>query len=247
MRIGTWNLEGRWSTDHARVLADLDCDLWLLTEVRPRVVLEGYDQHLTAALMDDVRHWAGILARLPIERLADPHPTSAAGLVGGGLVCASLLPWPLIEHPELWAATDHPGRMAETLGALRGAFAGARPARAIWGGHWNQPLLGNIVGYSRSAQEGIVAAVEALGLQVPTAGLPARNGRQASIDHIACPQEWDVRECGHVAIADQLSDHDLYWVDAVAPAEIEPGESGPGESASGESGPGVTPRRAGAR
>lgn len=60
MRIGTWNLGGRWSSDHAHVLAELDCDLWLLTEVRPRVVLEGYHQHLTTAPMSESRHWAGI-------------------------------------------------------------------------------------------------------------------------------------------------------------------------------------------
>lgn len=217
MRIGTWNLEGRWSSDHAQVLADLDCDLWLLTEVRPRVVLEGYHQHLTAALMDDARHWAGVLARLPIERLEDPHPTSAACLVGGELVCASLMPWPLLDRRELWTATDHPGRMTETLDALRRALAGRQP---VWGGAWNQPLAGNIVGFSRTAQEALLTTVEALGLQVPTAGLPARHGRQASTDHIACPQQWLVRECGRLPVAEQLSDHDVYWVDAVMPAEI---------------------------
>ena len=38
MRIGTWNLEGKWSPDHEAVLLHLNCDVLLLTE--PPVVME---------------------------------------------------------------------------------------------------------------------------------------------------------------------------------------------------------------
>lgn len=32
MRIGTWNLAGRWSPDHRDHLLGADCDVWLPTE-----------------------------------------------------------------------------------------------------------------------------------------------------------------------------------------------------------------------
>jgi hypothetical protein len=33
MRIGTWNLQGRWDLRHLELLSAHDCDVWLLTEV----------------------------------------------------------------------------------------------------------------------------------------------------------------------------------------------------------------------
>ena len=30
VRIGTWNLEGRWSRDHLDLFIQQDCDVWLL-------------------------------------------------------------------------------------------------------------------------------------------------------------------------------------------------------------------------
>ena len=42
MRIGTWNLGGRWGDQHRAFLRRRDCDVWLLTEVRTDVQLHGY-------------------------------------------------------------------------------------------------------------------------------------------------------------------------------------------------------------
>jgi hypothetical protein len=42
MRIGTWNLDGRWSDEHAKFLQRQDCNVWLLTEVRTDLDLLGY-------------------------------------------------------------------------------------------------------------------------------------------------------------------------------------------------------------
>src|SRR4051812_27579468 len=42
MRIGTWNLAGRWTPEHERFLLAADCDVWLLTEVNERVRLDGF-------------------------------------------------------------------------------------------------------------------------------------------------------------------------------------------------------------
>ena len=33
MRIGTWNLEKKWTQDHADLMEEQKCDVWLLTEV----------------------------------------------------------------------------------------------------------------------------------------------------------------------------------------------------------------------
>lgn len=58
MRVGTWNLAGRWTRAHRDLLSKASCDVWLLTEVRGDVALEGYARHLTGALMaEPSRHW----------------------------------------------------------------------------------------------------------------------------------------------------------------------------------------------
>jgi len=192
-----------------------NCDVWLLTEMRPRVSLEGYHQHLAGVVKEGEKHWAGLLSRLPIEHEPDPHPTSALARIEGRLFCSSVLPWPLLSEErataELWDGEDHVGRVTSTVDALAAAFSGEP---VVWGGDWNQPLTGNIVGFSRGAQEVILDAVGQLSLQVPTQSLRAHNGMQNSIDHVAVPAAWIVAGVGSIKVADQLSDHDVYWVDA---------------------------------
>ncbi len=34
MRIGIWNLDGRWGREHRSFLDPQDCDVWQMTEVR---------------------------------------------------------------------------------------------------------------------------------------------------------------------------------------------------------------------
>jgi len=218
VRIGTWNLEGRWSADHADALAGADCDVWLLTEAPPRATLDGYEQHLSAALTPGSLHWSGLLSRLPIERLPDPHPTAVVARVDGVLMCASVLPWPFAEPGLPWEGESHLEQLETTVAAVQAVL---KSEDVVWGGGWNQPLHGNIVGFSPTVQAAILTAVDALELQVPTASLTARHGRgQSSIDHVAVPASWVVAEVGKVDLPDGLSDHDAYWVDA-APADEE--------------------------
>jgi len=47
VRIGTWNLAGRWSDHHRDLILAADCDVWLLTEVNERTSLPGYAIHLS--------------------------------------------------------------------------------------------------------------------------------------------------------------------------------------------------------
>lgn len=51
MRIGTWNLEGRWTPAHGDVLRGVDCDLWLLSGVAAGTRLSGYAAVVTGCDM----------------------------------------------------------------------------------------------------------------------------------------------------------------------------------------------------
>lgn len=91
---------------------------------------------------------------------------------------------------------------------------------SIWGGDWNQPLAGNLSGFSRSAQSAILSAVGGMRLQVPTAEVPSSSAPQRSIDHIALPQSWVVHATGHIPVGRDLSDHYAYWVEVEPPHDV---------------------------
>lgn len=217
MRIGTWNLEGAWSADHGHVMTEVDADLWLLTEVRPRVALDGYQQQLTRGLAPDGSHWAGILSRHPVDRLPDPHPASVAARAEGVLVCSSVLPWPFAGAETPW---DGQGTYAEAMAlTLAAVETTLKTSPAVWGGTWHQPLAGNIVGFSPRVQEALLGTIDLLGLQVPTAHERTRHGRgRYTVDHLAVPAAWEIVERGSFAV-DQASEHDAYWVEVEVPSE----------------------------
>lgn len=211
MRIGTWNLEGRWSADHGQVLVDLDCDVWLLTENQPDARPDGHHLLVSTQLMGPGKHWAGIASRWPIDPQPDPDVASVLGESGGVRFCSSVLPWPLASQFSPWAGGTHVEEMAEVVGRLDDAFA---QAPVVWGGDWNQPLSGNLQGFTRGAQRVLLETVASLGLQVPTETLRGRrSGGQSSIDHVAVPDDWVVTGAGRVTVGRRLSDHDLYWVE----------------------------------
>ena len=56
MRLGAWNLAGRWSNDHRGFLEGLQCDVLLLTEVSDRVELPGITGHMTRGQMAPWRY-----------------------------------------------------------------------------------------------------------------------------------------------------------------------------------------------
>lgn len=214
LRVGVWTMAGRWTPSHRRTLQDLRCDILLLTEVHVAVAVDGYSQHRTGAQMGPAKHWAAVLARGEIYPLTDPHPASAAAVVDGTTTIASVLPWPLASDLWTWEVGTHPQRMASTVEQLRPTVA--RPD-VIWGGDWNQPLVGNNSGFTNGARVVRDEAVRTLGLQVPTTRLVAQNRVQASIDHIAVPASWKVTDAGHVPLT-ELSDHDAYWIQVGRPA-----------------------------
>lgn len=211
MQIGTWNLAGRWSMDHARVIEDADCDIWLLTDVASRVSVGGYHQHLSQARRGPSAHWSGVLSRLAAEPVRHASPTATVLSIADIVIASTVLPWPEPHEDEPWEGDSHAERYAAALAETGTLLRGHIP---IWGGTWNQPLMGNIIGYSRQAQEALEAFVALHELQVPTRDLLGRQ-RQYTTDHVAVPASWTVLASGKVEADPELSPYDLFCVDAI--------------------------------
>ena len=212
MRIGTWNLAGRWTPEHRDFLSAAGCDLWLLTEVSDRVDLPGFHAHLTEHEMAARRRWAGVFSRRPLTPLPDPHPASAAAVVDGVTVCSSILPWKGVGAREPWLDGRHADKTERTVKELLAAFP---PGDLVWGGDWNHALSGPEHSGGKCGRAHILDAVEALGLTVPTAALAHRIEGLLSIDHIAVSSSFRVRSAEWLVAeveGRRLSDHDAYVV-----------------------------------
>lgn len=110
MRIGTWNLAGRWDSRHEKLINDQQCDVWLLTEVSERLKVHGFHQHSSASLVSPKRRWATILSAKPLEYLPDPHPASALAQCGQWMLCSSVLPWKSCSESDTWVGKSHAAR-----------------------------------------------------------------------------------------------------------------------------------------
>ncbi len=212
MRIGTWNLAGRWAPEHLRLLLDLDCDVLLLTEASERVDLPGYALHLGQSRMAARRRWAGVASRSAISPLSDPHPASAMAIVGDWTFCSSILPWRSAGEREFWQGARH----AEWTASCLGTLVPALPTDGlIWGGDWNHALHGREWAGSMGGRTALLTALEKLNLHVPTASLAHRIDGLLSIDHVAIPTTVSASGAFRVeaSLGDRrLSDHDAYVV-----------------------------------
>lgn len=214
MRIGTWNLQGRWDGRHLDLLETMDCDVLLLTEVSDRLDLPQHDVHMGDRLMAPKRRWAAVASRLPMSPMPDPHGASAMVELGDLSVCSSILPWSSCGTRDVWVGTN----TAEKTQAAVAAVETSRPS--IWGGDWNHALSGREWTGSVAGRRSLLEAVERLGLHVPTASLPHRIEDLLSIDHIAVPESWVVTDTErHRALVAEtrISDHDAYVVEASPP------------------------------
>jgi hypothetical protein len=209
MRIGTWNLAGKWTPEHAQFIERADCDVWLLTEVSDRGDLADYQGHLTAGLMATRRRWAGVFSRRRLTPVTDPHAVSAAAIIDGVTYCSSILPWRGCSGSPTWIGTRHADR---TGNAVAGLARSLFPCELIWGGDCNHALSGRECAGSAAGRQHIVAALDLLGLQVPTKDLPHRIEGLLSIDHIAVARSRTVVAAYRLA-ADGISDHDGYVVE----------------------------------
>ena len=217
MRIGTWNLAGRWSDEHRTLMLDADCDVWLLTEVNERTRLPGYAVHLSSSLMAPRRRWAAIASRLPMASRPDPHPASVRAQIGATTYVSSVLPWRTCGARPPWFGERHADKTTHAIDDLLLHLRAADPV--VWGGDWNHALIGREYAGSAGGRTAIAHALDELGLMVPTTELPHRIKGLLSIDHIAVPREWSCSATHVVAERDgrQLSDHDAYVVDVAPP------------------------------
>jgi hypothetical protein len=217
VRIGTWNLAGRWTPDHCDLVLRMDCDVVLLTEVSERLDVPGHHLHFGDQPMAPKRRWAGILSREPVSAMPDPHPASAMGRVGSWTYCSSILPWAGSGARPPWGDGPHAERTARAIDRLRANLPGES---LIWGGDWNHAMEGREYAGSIGGRRSILEVVHALGLQVPTALLPHRIDGLLSIDHIAVPRGMEVTGVERVCAAvddRRLSDHDAYVVSVPDP------------------------------
>jgi hypothetical protein len=102
VRIGTWNLEGRWDARHEDHLTVMRCDLLLLTEVSERVKIPDMTMHSTRASMAARRRWAAVASHRPLTPLPDRHGATAMVEVDGLRVCSSILPWRSCRNRHPW-------------------------------------------------------------------------------------------------------------------------------------------------
>ena len=214
MKIGTWNLNARWSAEHKALMIREACDVWLLTEVSPSVSIFDYHHHFSAKRMSRGQHYSAILSRLPLRALPDPHPASAAVVVGDITFCSTILPWSTCAHDPSspWSGG---GKVEDMVRETVDQISESLPkTNLVWGGDWNQNLVGGWehVG-SINGRARLDETVQKLTLKVPTADLPHQLKGSHTIDHIAVPRQWNCHSAIRVD-ASSLSDHDAYIVEA---------------------------------
>lgn len=209
MRIGTWNLEGKWSSEHLALLRAQECDVWLLTEIHTQASIPGMAAHRTASPMGPMKTWAGIFSIVDVIAQPDPHPATAMAHCDGLRLMSSVLPWRSCREP--WKGSTISEKTRATLSSLRKHIDEA----TVWGGDWNQALEGpEYVGSSDGRRE-ILNLLGTSQLSVPTSALGSATRGHRSIDHIAVPIAWDVAAVHRVEAAiegHRLSDHDAYMV-----------------------------------
>jgi len=91
----------------------------------------------------------------------------------------------------------------------------------VWGGDWNQALVGIDSVGSNDGRKHLLETIELLNLQVPTRNLLSRyGGEDYTIDHIAVPAVWKLKGEPKQIVAEsdgkRLSDHDAYVIEVDA-------------------------------
>ena len=131
--------------------------------------------------------------------------------IDGLTVCSSVLPWRSCGTAPPWTGVT----TAEKTEAATTSIVSGAPH--VWGGDWNHAMSGREWSGSKRGRGSILEAVDALGLQLPTAALPHQIDGLLSIDHIAVPADWRVIETEHhpaLAGGARISDHDAYVIEA---------------------------------
>lgn len=215
LTVGTWNLDNRIPTeDHRRILLDHKCDVWLLTELHPRWLsnegnLVGWNLHASTNLMGRGQYWAAIMSQSSIMPFEDPHPATASAEVNGVTFWSTILPWRGVEAGSApWAGSNHAAMTGAAVDAL---LQKVPTGDLVWGGDWNHSLMGKEHAGSMQGRKHILAAIDKLGLKVPTSTLSHRGDYCTAIDHVGVPMTWVVDGAYRIH-TNKLSDHDAYVV-----------------------------------
>ncbi len=217
MRIGTWNLAGRWSR-HQEFLQDQKCDAWLLTEVPDAATIDG-GELARSEIMRARKSWAAVWGGQTLVPCPSPHPAAAVGRRGELLLCSCVLPWRGArpcwpdEGPDIASIT------IAALDILRPTVMSA-DGPVVWGGDWNHAMRGTEHAGTVAGRRAIQRLVADAGLEVATATVPHAVRGLWSIDHIAVPAAWQVESFRRVVAeidGTRLSDHDAYVIEVVIP------------------------------
>ena len=160
------------------------------------------------------QHWSAILSRDPLHALPDPHTASVAACINGLTYCSSILPWAGCgRQPSApWSGASLEARARAAIEAITGVLP---TSRTVWGGDWNQNLVGGWQSVGSTGMRRVIeSGVDLLGLRVVTGELPHRLSGSYTIDHIAVPTQWAVPKAERIP-AFGLSDHDAYIIEAI--------------------------------
>jgi hypothetical protein len=209
MRIGTWNLDARSGPDQLRIIDDVDCDVWLLTEVPAGLAPAGGAVATSPARMGRNQSFAAVWSRDGGRPLDAPNPATAGMKVDGVGFYSSVLPWRTCAPDWPWSDGGQASRTVDAVGSFDRSFG----AEVVWGGDWNQTMAGPNYGGTRIGRAAIEDLLARRGLLLPTRVLPHRVAGMATIDHIAVPPGWTITSAERLPVPKRLTDHDVYVVD----------------------------------
>ena len=229
LRIGTLNM-GHERNASPMVLkrqldfmAQVDCDIWLLTEVP--YTFKTVAQPGTVAVSESMdrthKVFAAVWAKAGAVQEAEIHEAAALATVAGMRVCSCMLAAAdtiFRDWPDM--GFDRPTVLRAAIDRLKTGL-GSSASGLVLGGHWSQELDGeNLLG-TPDGREMIGELLGALDLQVPTADLPREGEDEGrSIEHIAVPSAWKVnaatRRVAEIEGHPRAAHHEVYVV------EVEP-------------------------
>jgi hypothetical protein len=243
MRLATWNLKECPAPQGARgqligeMLAQVNATITLLTEVHADWAMDGQAVSMSPRRQGYKRQHrlAGVQSSLPLDRLERPnnHPVEEEALclvrvrtpdseTQSVLVACSVMPW---GAAKWWSGLREVSKregLAPQFSAVLQHHVGRIEAerrpneRVIWGGDFNQELLGSSKAGSAEGCGELLEAFKRLDVEPLTKNSKHLMPELSSIDHLAVSRGW--MTWGEPVVhgepgPDFPSDHALYVVD----------------------------------
>ena len=171
-------MEGRRGEPRTALMAEQDCDVWLLTRCDHHLELpDGYRIAAHARDWPELdssafKWWSAVATRRNAEQGDGDTPGTAAARVGLTTYASSILPWAgfgrcstMVRRQPRRPHGAHHRRVGTVL---------RHQDRLVWGGDWTQAFEGKDTAASMAGQGHVVAMLDRLGLNVPASPLPHR-------------------------------------------------------------------------